>query len=128
MKQRLWLCLPAAIFALLDYVVTMSGQPPEYWAGDYDAAFEANAVVRWCMTMHPAAFHTLTFVWLAGFTAFIVKTPRFLARFASLAIAFSHAFCIGTWLYEGGDGFLRSLALCAACAILCVMALELSAE
>jgi hypothetical protein len=126
--RRLWLCLPPAVFALIDYAVTMRGQPEAYWSGNYDAVNEGNPVVRWCMTAHPALFHGLTFVWIAAFSAFIVKTPRPLARFASLAIAFSHAFCIGTWMYEAPDGFFRELALCIACAILSVIALELAEE
>ena len=128
MPSRFWLCLPPVLFALIDYLITMAGQPVEYWAGDYDAALESNPIVRWCMTVHPSLFHGLSLVWIVGFAAVIVKTPRPVARFVSLAIAFGHAFCIGTWVFEGGDGFLRSIALCIACTIVCVMALELSGE
>ena len=129
MWRRLWLCLPPALFTLIDYAVTVRGQPDAYWSGDYDAAFEGNPVVRWCMTAHPWLFHGLTFVWIASFSAFIVKTPRPFARLASLAIAFSHAYCVSTWMWIGApDDFFRTLALCIACAILCVLALELEEE
>jgi hypothetical protein len=124
--RRLWLCLPPVAFALIDYVVTMRGQPAHYWTGDYDAAQEENPLVRWCMTTHPSMLHGLTFVWLASFSAVILKTPRAFARFVSLAIAFSHAFCAGTWLYDGVDGFYVALAVCIGCAIIFVIALELS--
>ena len=126
--SRLWLCLPPTLFAGIDYVVTMRGQPHDYWSGNYEAAFEANPVVRWCMTVHPWMFHGLTVLWLLAFCVFIVKTPRALAHFAMLAIGYSHAFCICTWLYQSGDGFFPTLAMCIACTIACVIAMELSAE
>lgn len=126
MRRRLWLCLPPAVFEMIDYGVTMRGQPAAYWSGNLHAAQEANPVVHWCMTTHPLLFHGLTFVWLAAFSLFIMTTPRALARFASLAIAFSHAWAIGTWLYHDETAFLRVIALCISCAILMTIALELS--
>ena len=123
--RRAWLCMPPLVFALVDYGVTMAGQPPEYWNGNFEAAFEGNPLVRWCMTVHPWMFHGLTVLWVIAFTAFILWTPRGLARFGVLAVAFAHAFCIGTWMYDREDGFFRSLALCIACAILVVIAFEL---
>jgi hypothetical protein len=116
------------IFALGDYAVTMWGQPAHYWAGDYGAAFEANPVVFWCMALHPAAFHTLTFVWIACFSLVILKIPRVLALMVALCITFSHAFCTGTWLYSEPNGFYYALALCIGSAIIFVLALEASRE
>jgi len=126
--RRLWLCVPPTIFTLGDYVMTMWWQPAGYWAGDYDAACEGNPVVLWCMTVHPTAFHGLTFLWIAAFSFFILKTPRTLALMASLSISFSHAFCTGTWLYAQPNGFFWALAMCIGCAILFVLALERSRE
>ena len=108
--------------------MTMRGQPAAYWAGAYETAFEANPVVEWCMMLHPLAFHALTLVWLAIIFLVIVKTPRLLARTASLAITFSHAFCTGTWLYRYETGYYYALALCISSAITYVLALEMSGD
>ena len=126
MRRRLWLCVPPALFALIDYAITMRGQPAAYWSGNYAAVNEGNPLVHWCMTTHPALFHGLTFLWIAAVSAFILKTPRLIARFAMLAITFSHAHCIGTWIWlSEPEDFFRMIALCTGCAIVCVMALEL---
>ena len=132
--RRLWLCVPPALFALFDYVMTMRGQSTHYWSGDYTAVNEENPLVRWCMQQHPVVFHGLTFVWLAVFCIFILKLPRLLARMVSLAITFSHAFCAGTWFYyspdgsETGVGFYAGLAICISSAVVFVIALELSCD
>ena len=106
--------------------MTIWGQPAEYWAGQYDAAFEANPIVRFFMVIHPAAFHALTVVWIAAFCVAIVKLPPVLARMTSLCITFSHAFCAGTWLYMEPDGFVMSLVICIATGIIYVGADEMS--
>ena len=126
--RRLWLCVPPILFALCDYAVTMWGQPKEYWAGDYESAIEANPLVLWCMNVHPALFHGLTFVWIASFCTLILKTPRVLARVTSLTISYTHASCAGTWLYREPDDFFVALALCIGSSIAYILGQEMSGD
>jgi hypothetical protein len=116
------------LFALGDCLATALGQPENYWIGDYDVANEGNPVVLWCMTLHPGGFFALTVVWIAAFCFAILKLPRVLALILSLSVAFSHAHCTGTWLFHHPHGFYYTLSLCIGCAVVFVLALELSRE
>ncbi len=48
-------CGPA-IVCLLDCVLTLYGQPPSYWAGQYHQAVEYNPPFLWLLRLHPLAF------------------------------------------------------------------------
>jgi hypothetical protein len=52
-RDKLWLCLPIIVAELLDYSVTMLGQPAEYWKGSYHLVNEFNPFARWFMVIHP---------------------------------------------------------------------------
>ena len=58
---RFFLCVPLIALCALDLFITLTGQNSAYWAGDRQAAIEANPIARACLHLHPLA--------LVGFAA-----------------------------------------------------------
>ena len=67
--RRIWILLSAAIVYLIDSSLTLHGQSPDYWAGDYAAALEGNPLVHPILAWHPLAFVAAAAIWFASLSA-----------------------------------------------------------
>jgi hypothetical protein len=83
----------------LDQSVTLIGQPPGYWHGQYQLALEGSPPFRWLLTQHPLAFEAGIAVWIALFSAVMLLSPRWLAMAISIAIVIGHTWGTATWLF-----------------------------
>ena len=54
-KCKLWLCIPAVVTGIFDSVVTLLGQPSEYWGRQFNHVSEFNPVAHLALTTHPLA-------------------------------------------------------------------------
>src|SRR5262249_39553961 len=54
--ERLWWCLPAIVLCAADGLLTLWGQPEEYWSGNYASIREGHPVAAWFLSLHPLAF------------------------------------------------------------------------
>jgi hypothetical protein len=99
-RKRRWLCLPMTALCLLDIALTLQGQKPEYWAGNYVEALEANPIAKWFMVRGPLAFGGLSIAWLGFINVMVMRLPRFLAAAFSFVVCFAHCVCAATWLYR----------------------------
>jgi hypothetical protein len=97
---KLWLCAAPAILCVLDNALTLYGQPPEYWQGDYQRANEGNPVERWFFHLHPGVFVAGTFLWVLLFVALIVALPWRAAKVLSLGVALGHVVGANAWLWQ----------------------------
>ena len=61
--SRLWLLLPTWLFLALDVTLTLTGQPKEYWAGDFATAIEVNPAALPILAFHPGLFAGLAVCW-----------------------------------------------------------------
>jgi len=98
--DKLWLCVAPAILCALDQALTFSGQPAEYWGGDYMRCSEASPVSRWCLEQHPAAALAEAILWVALFGALIVISPWRVAQVISLGVALGHVIGASDWLWK----------------------------
>ena len=96
--QRAWLCLPFLVLFAVDVAVTLHGQSPAYWAGDYVDANEGFPIFAAALAAHPLAFIGLCALWGAIFSLIIVAAPARIAEITSLALINGHTWGAMTWL------------------------------
>jgi hypothetical protein len=99
LRQRfLGLCLPPLFFCVLDFTLTLIGQPAAYWEGDRTSIIEGSPTFHYLLTVHPAAFVVGVLVWMAIFVALLLLLPDTLALIASIAIVLGHTAGTAAWL------------------------------
>jgi hypothetical protein len=96
-RERLWLCVAPAALCLLDYSLTLLGQPATYWAGNYASYNEDDPLGGWALGKHPLAFLVYMLLWIALVSAPVLVLPRSLAKIVSLAVAMGHATGAASW-------------------------------
>ena len=110
---RVWLCCAPAALIALDVGLTLRGQPPEYWAGQYHTARELNPPACWALRQHPALFAAAGLLWLAAVCALVLLLPRWAARGLALAAVCGHSCGAASWLVAGGAGWAQAILLLA---------------
>ncbi len=99
-RQRLWLALPAALTATVDVALTLDGQGPAYWAGDYALAHELNPIGYALLRGHPLFFAAAGAGWVALLAFAISRLPGSAAASAAFLAAFLHAIGGASWLWQ----------------------------
>jgi hypothetical protein len=97
--RRLWLCVPVAVCAAADGLLTLIGQPPEYWSGGYAQVSEANPLGAWLLTVHPLAFAAACVPYLVLVGGLIVALPRRWALLVAVVVPLAHAFAAAVWCF-----------------------------
>jgi hypothetical protein len=95
--QRLWWCLPAMVLCAADGLLTLWGQPAEYWSGGFALVREGNPLAAWLLTVHPLAFAVAAVPYLLVVLGTVMALPRRWAAAAAVGIASAHAFAVGLW-------------------------------
>jgi hypothetical protein len=95
--QRLWWCLPAMVLCASDGLLTLWGQPAEYWSGGFELVREGNPLAAWLLTVHPLAFAAAGVPYLLVVLGTVMALPRRWAAAAAVVIASAHAFAVGLW-------------------------------
>jgi len=128
LRRKLWLALPAFLLCLADQVVTLYGQPPEYWAGDYSAAQEGAPHGLWLLHQHPGWYILAAILYLLGIVAVIAWLPRFLARITSAGLVIGHTWGTSYWMcvFFPRQGYWISVALFVLSGFLLVLAFDVS--
>jgi hypothetical protein len=117
-RRLLGLCLPALLAWALDNSVTLVGQSPAYWAGNYAAVNEGSPTFNQLLQIHPTAFALGAVVWAGVFTGIILLLPDVLALIISIAVTLGHTVGAATWiLYRFGYGYQMCNALFLGSAI-----------
>ncbi len=119
----LWLCLPPCTMALLDGTLTLLGQRPEYWSGDYAALSELNPVGWLLLRWHPWAFAVGLAFWVIIIVAAVTRLPRRFAVGFMFVVFFAHSIGVASWLLLRGD---CGLALAAGSLVLAERLLSFS--
>jgi len=119
-RRLLGLCLPAILACALDNSLTLIGQSPAYWDGNYAAANEASPTFNQLLQIHPAAFAGGAIVWAALFTGILLLLPDALALIVGIAITFGHTAGAASWLlwhFRFGYQMCNALFLVTAIAL-----------
>jgi hypothetical protein len=102
MGQRCWLLLLALMPFAVDVTLTLLGQCPDYWQGDYQLALEGNPLARPFLAWHPWMFVALVLAYAAGVTASIYLLRLRLAFWLATLIALGHVVGGCSWLAQHG--------------------------
>jgi hypothetical protein len=95
--ERLWLCVPVIVLCAADGLLTLAGQPAEYWSGGYAAVNEAQPVAAWFLTLHPLAFAFAGVPYILLVAGGILWLPRRYAVAVAVIVALAHAFAVFLW-------------------------------
>ena len=113
------------LLCMLDQVITLVGQSPDYWAGNRALAEEGNPWFLWLLRQHPLAFEAGIAAWVGVFSLVILTFPRRAAMTVSIAIVLGHTWGAATWLcYRFPYGYWITLALFFVSAVLIVATWE----
>src|SRR5436305_14356878 len=96
-RVRCWLCCAPAALIALDVGLTLRGQPPEYWQGQYHLARELNLPACWALRQHPTLFAAFGLLWVAAVCALVLRLPRRWARALALAVVCGHTCGAASW-------------------------------
>lgn len=110
-RQRFGICCGPLALAVVDAVVTLSGQTADYWAGAFGQAHEFNPLAYWLLALHPGAFVVGFAAWMIAVVLGILMLPREWARVFALAVMISHAIAASTWLFRWSYGYVAVIAL-----------------
>lgn len=114
------LILPATL-SVVDFSVTLSFQPADYWEGDRTALIEANPIARWVLMLHPLLIVPAMMTWYVLMFPLIFQTP---ARIGLRVIAIhllGHIIAISGWLIRmHEDGVWWVILLVGAVGLLTV--------
>jgi hypothetical protein len=91
------LILPFALSAL-DFAVTLSFQPADYWNGDREAVLEANPLARLVLIIHPLLLVPTVIAWYLLLFPLIFKTPARIGLRIIAAHLIAHPIAISGWL------------------------------
>jgi hypothetical protein len=97
-RRLIGLGLPCLLPWMLDVGLTLHGQPPEYWAGDYARTTEGAAFYRRLYAVHPAAGVGGNVLFLGLVGGLLVLLPERLAVVLALAAAFGSTWGASTWV------------------------------
>ncbi len=118
--RLLGLCLPPLLTWAADISLTLAGQPPPYWAGNFAAVNEASPTFHGLLAIHPLAFVLGAAAWAGIFVAVILLLPDAAALIVSIAVTLGHAAGAATWLlwrFHFGYQLCNALFLAVAVAL-----------
>ena len=101
-RRFLGLCLLPILLTCLDNGLTLSGQPKEYWAGNYAKAVEGNPWHYKLLAYHPLALVAEEAASMLVFVGMILLMPQTLALTISIAATLGYMVGASTWLLYGG--------------------------
>jgi len=91
------LCLLPILLTCLDNGLTLSGQPKEYWAGNYAKAIEGNHWHYQLLAYHPLALVGEEAASMLVFVGMILLMPQTLALTISIAVTLGYMVGASTW-------------------------------
>jgi len=98
MRKKLWLCMPFAVLAAIDFGLTLHGQSLAYWQGDHNAVNEMLPLFAWGLRHGPILFLFVCLLWILVFSALIVVLPDIVSQVLSLALVIGHTWGAMSWL------------------------------
>lgn len=97
--DRIYLAAAALVPMALDFLVTLLGQHPSYWAG-HQWVTESNPVWAELLLVHPAAFVAGVLLYAIVFAAGIYFCPRWIAWWLSIVLLVTHTSGVNSWLWR----------------------------
>jgi len=112
LRQRFWLSFPPVVLCLADAGLTLWGQSPAYWHGNFATVREFNPLGHILLAFHPAAFAIGIGVYLFLTLLLLIWLPQRWSVGLAFAMSLGHVVGGASWLArEGLDGWLLALIL-----------------
>ena len=100
--RRVWMFAPAGLLLAADIVLTLVGQPREYWAGDYGTAVEANPIAFPFLLRSPWLFVAATVIWGLFVGTLVLAWRHPTSAWVAVLVAVGHAIGGSSWLVRWG--------------------------
>lgn len=97
-RRLLGMGLPFLLAFLLDWSLTLCGQPAEYWAGNYALTNEGAPFFRRLFMIHPLAAIAGQVVWVGLILELLVLLPEVLASILFIFVVFGHMDGAYSWM------------------------------
>jgi hypothetical protein len=97
-RRLLGMGLPFLLVFLLDWGLTLYGQPAEYWAGNYTCTLEGGPFFRRLFMIHPLAAIAGQVVWVVVILVLLVLLPEVLASILFIFVVYEHMNGAYTWM------------------------------
>ncbi|MGD0552927.1 MAG: hypothetical protein ABSB25_09780 [Sedimentisphaerales bacterium] len=98
MRKKLWLCVPFAALCVVDFGLTLAGQSPAYWQGNYSAVGEWFPLFALVLRHGPILFLFMSLLWIFVFSTLIVVLPDIFSQILSLTLVIGNTCGALTWL------------------------------
>jgi hypothetical protein len=98
MRKKLWLCVPFAALCVVDFGLTLAGQSPAYWQGNYNAVNEWFPLFALVLRHGPILFLFMSLFWIFVFSTLIVALPDIFSQILSLTLVIGNTWGAMTWL------------------------------
>jgi hypothetical protein len=99
LRHLRFLPTPLAL-CLLDYALTLHGQPAAYWGGDSAAVSELSPETRRLLANGILASAAGLALWIAVVTGLLLLLPRPAALFVAVGVTVGHTVGATTWLWN----------------------------
>lgn len=113
--NRLAPSVVTVLFSMIDVAVTLLGQHPDYWYGNYELAEEGNPLARPFLAWHPLAFVGLAVGWWLTIGIGLGLAPTEWGRRLAAILVAGHGFAAACWCWRwpvfGGVIALAALAM-----------------
>jgi hypothetical protein len=100
-----------------DVAMTLVGQPPNYWSGQFSDVDEFNPLARLLLSWHPGWFIAAALTWWLILILFLLRANAGLAVAIAHVVTFLHAMAAGAWMVRlfGMPGVVAAVALLVIC-------------
>jgi hypothetical protein len=119
--------LPAPLaLCVLDFALTLHGQPRAYWQGNVGAVREASPEVRRLLVVGPFAVTGALLLWILAIATLLLLLPRAAAMFLAVGVTLGHTLGAASWISRWAFGYQSGLGLCllAACGLVAAILWE----
>jgi hypothetical protein len=112
------------LLCALDFGLTLYGQSPSYWSGNYADVNELSPSFAAYLAIHPLAFVGAGLLWIVIFSAMIALLPEILALTVSIAVVIGHMGGAATWLAYRFHNYQACNALFLVTALVVVLSFK----
>lgn len=104
--RRIWLAIPSIALFACDVALTLGGQSPEYWSGDYHRVVEGNPIAKPILAHSPWLFLGLSIAWAIFLFVVIVFWNHRFANGVAIVVAIGHSLGVGSWILNSSLGWI----------------------
>lgn len=91
-------CLPPILLCELDTILTLVGQPAEYWSKSHQYVNEASPTLHHLLAIHPLVFVGGMLIWMGVFVSLVLLMRDRFALVVATTVTMGHLYGAEAWL------------------------------